>query len=796
MIGSRCSAILGLAVLVSAAVSTQAQQAQRSTHIGYVYPAGGQQGATFEAVIGGQYLTGVNSVDVSGGGIEARIVELIQPIAGKELNELRIKIDELLARRAVVKNDFRALEAFRSFKNAKSVKTDKADEDQELAALKKKYAGATWTAADEAQLLEIRKKMSSAVRRPANPAIGELAVVQVTIAADAQPGRRELRIATPTALSNPLVVHIGQLPEFSAPASKNLSEQKSSIAKTAVAPKNRGQAAELKVTLPAVINGQILPGKLDRYRFTASRGQKLVVAAQARELIPYIADAVPGWFQATLAVYDDQGKELAYTDDYQFHPDPVLYAEIPADGEYVVEIKDAIYRGREDFVYRITIGELPFVTGVFPLGGPAGQQATVELTGWNLPQTKLTVDNAARAPGLYALGEPAAGWLSGVLPFAVDALPECLEAEPNSQQAQAQPVAAPLILNGRIQPADDVDVFCFEAHAGDEIVAEVQARRLNSPLDSVLKLTDASGQQLAMNDDHEDKAAGLTTHHADSRLSLKLPADGKYYLQLSDMQHQGGPEYGYRLRISPPQPDFELRVVPASISARAGASVPLTVYALRKDGFAGEITLALQDAPAGFSLSGNRLAGDLEMVPVTLSVPSSSTSGPVSLTLEGRATVAGREVARPVVPAEDMMQAFAYRHLVPAQALRVAVSGRDSARSAVKILGQLPARIPAGGSGRVLLGIPPNVPLDRIAVTLRDPPEGIRIESVARSDQGVAVRIQSDAAKVQPGQKGNLILMASGKTAGASKAKSGKAKFPPTVTLPAVPYEIVEPTER
>ena len=39
-----------------------------------------------------------------------------------------------------------------------------------------------------------------------------------------------------------------------------------------------------------------------------------------------------------------------------------------------MEIKDALYRGREDFVYRITIGELPFVTGIFPLGGRAGAQ--------------------------------------------------------------------------------------------------------------------------------------------------------------------------------------------------------------------------------------------------------------------------------------------------------------------------------------------------------------------------------------------------------------------------------------
>ena len=42
---------------------------------------------------------------------------------------------------------------------------------------------------------------------------------------------------------------------------------------------------------------------------------------------------------------------------------------------------------------------------------------------------------------------------------------------------------------------------------------------------------------------------------------------------------------------------------------RGGATVPIAVYALRKDGFAGEIELALKDAPAGFSLAECRKAG-------------------------------------------------------------------------------------------------------------------------------------------------------------------------------------------
>jgi hypothetical protein len=48
---------------------------------------------------------------------------------------------------------------------------------------------------------------------------------------------------------------------------------------------------------------------------------------------------------------------------------------------------------------------------------------------------------------------------------------------------------------------------------------------------------------LAFNDDHEDKASALSTHHADSLIQATLPADGSYYLRLGDAQHEGGSEY-------------------------------------------------------------------------------------------------------------------------------------------------------------------------------------------------------------------------------------------------------------
>ena len=169
-----------------------------------------------------------------------------------------------------------------------------------------------------------------------------------------------------------------------------------------------------------------------------SKGQQLVIAASARELIPYIADAVPGWFQAALTLYDAKGNELAYADHYRFHPDPVLYYEIPADGQYIVEIHDSIYRGREDFVYRITVGELPFVTEHLPAGRPAGARTAVEVQGWNLPATRLVARLQGQEPGVYPLAVHQDGLVSNAVPFAVDTLPECLEKEPNNR-AGARP---------------------------------------------------------------------------------------------------------------------------------------------------------------------------------------------------------------------------------------------------------------------------------------------------------------------------------------------------------------------
>ncbi|MEI6177215.1 MAG: PPC domain-containing protein, partial [Verrucomicrobiota bacterium] len=483
---------------------------------------------------------------------------------------------------------------------------------------------------------------------------------------------RELRLATPRGVSNPLSFMVGQVPESS--RKPMISATLQVLGKEASALRKRPpEEAERSITLPCTVNGQIASGEVNRYRFQAKKGQRLVISTLARQLIPYVADAVPGWFQPVLALYDANGKEQAYVDDYQFKPDPVILFEVPKDGEYVCAIRDAIYRGREDFVYRITIGEMPFITGIFPLGGPLGAARLSKIPGWGLSGAKLDMPPANAGPGVVEISANKAGLVSNRVPFELDRLPEVLEKEPNNKIADAQQITLPVIINGRIEKPDDGDVFCFTGKANDPVVIEVRARRLDSPLDSVIKLTDATGKVIAFNDDCEDLTAGTNTHHADSYLMTQLPADGNYFVHIGDTARHSGEEYSYRLRISAPRPDFELRVVPSSASFAIKTGATVSVYAVRKDGFTGPIKLTLKNPPPEFTAGPVTIPENQPLAKFYFKGSATPTTTPVELSIVGSAMLGTQEATRDAVPAEDRMQAFLWRHLVPANDLKVLV---------------------------------------------------------------------------------------------------------------------------
>ena len=753
--------VIAMLVLLAIVLPSQGQrQDDGPPHIAYVYPAGGQRGTTNQVVVGGQFLDGVYKAYLSGRGIQVAVVTHTRPLALHEHHDLMIKLQQL--------------------QKARGGDVPNASNNE---------PAAKWTNAQEnlLQLIRLRLANSTVTGRLPNPALADVVTLRITLSPNAELGERELRLLTPRGLTNPLKYFVGQLPEIMEKPFVNVRGDGDK--KPAATP-----AKEMRITPPATINGQILPGGINRYRFVARQGQRLVAAVSARSLNPYLPDTVPGWVQATMKLSDAAGQELEYADHCQFSPDPVLYYTIPKAGEYTLEIRDSLYRGRDDFVYRITLGEQPFVAGIFPLGGQTDHPATVTLRGANLPVNQVTLNTHGNLPGIYPVPVCQGDGVHNNALFAVDTLPECFEKEPNDDPATAQLVTLPIIVNGHIDAPGDKDVFRFEGRFGQTIVAEVVARRLNSPLDSLLIMADAAGKQLASNDDYEDKGAGLLTQQADSYLRITLPADGTYYLHLRDTLGQGGPDYVYRLRLSEPRPDFQLRIVPSSINARAGANTLLTVYALRRDGFTNAIAFALKDAPKGFQLSGGQVPANQDQAKLTLTVPPTPTTDPINLTVEGYAQIGHQKIVRRAVPADDLMQAFAYRHLVVAHDLKVAVLEQFT-RNTGRILGDTPIKIPAGKTARVRIWLSTNMLLAEPELELCQAPKGITITDTYPVRENIELVLQSNAAMVKPGQKGTLLVKVIGQRPRGrdqNQSVSNRSRVP-LGTLPPIPFEIVAP---
>lgn len=657
--------VWGLALLVTAASSAWAQ----NQYIGYVYPAGGQQGATYPIRLGGQGLLHASDVVVSGEGVSVRLVDYYRVMDNQELALLRQQLAELKKQEIAVDDVMATKMAWFEFPGyigpEVAAPAAAADATADPASSEKEVA--------KRNLIErIERLFAEDERTPAVRSQTELVFAEVTVDPDAKPGRREIRVITKRGVSNALPFYVGQVPEVARKPMKTCPLPV--LGKEHLAQRKRPpEEEEMQISVPCTMNGQIAAGEVNRYRFEATQGQRLVISVRARELVPYVADGVPGWLQAVLRLFDANGREVAYNDDFRCNPDPVIYYEVPEDGQYVLTINEALFRGRESFVYRITIGELPFVTSIFPLGGRVGEPVRIETDGWNLDGTTLAPPPIDAQPGNYWIAATNRELVANEVPFALDTLPECLEQESNDDPSQAQKVSLPIIINGRADRPGDWDIFEVEGRAGETIVAEVQARRLGSPFDSFLKVTNAEGKIIALNDDHYDAASGWNTDHADSYLMVKLPADGKYFIHLGDTPRRGGNEYAYRLRISHPQPDFVLRLIPSRVCIPSKGTANLTVFAIRRDGFDGPIKLSIKELPEGLTSSGATLAAKQEVVALAVRSSVQATEEPLNLTVLGTANIGDQEIVREAVPAEDRMQAFLWRHLLPAETLPVLV---------------------------------------------------------------------------------------------------------------------------
>ncbi|HEY7510010.1 MAG TPA: hypothetical protein VIG50_07130, partial [Vicinamibacteria bacterium] len=194
--------------------------------------------------------------------------------------------------------------------------------------------------------------------------------VEVTVGPDVPLGRHSFRLLTPLGATN--------LANFAVGA----------VAEAAEAEPNDAADAAQVVRLPVTVNGTIEKANdLDRYRFDARAGQQVVFDVMAAR--------IGSGLDATVTLRDAAGGVVARADDFRGRTDSLLAHRFERAGTYTLEIADGLGGGGTGHFYRLTAGELPYVTDVFPLGLRRGSATAVTLAGFNLASTTVKVDAPA-----------------------------------------------------------------------------------------------------------------------------------------------------------------------------------------------------------------------------------------------------------------------------------------------------------------------------------------------------------------------------------------------------------------
>src|ERR1019366_6537217 len=187
---------------------------------------------------------------------------------------------------------------------------------------------------------------------------------------------------------------------------------------------------------------------------------------------------------------------------------------------------------------------VPRLNSIFPCGARQGTSVECVIAGGDLQGAtglyfshagitakpagvnKFMVTVAPDVPiGQYDVRVVSPLGLSNFRAFVVGDWPEVVEKEPNNEPAQAQRVSLPVVINGRMDGATDIDHYVFTAKKGERVLINCWAWRIDSQMDATLMLFDAKGKELAYNGDYSGK---------DPFLDFTVPADGDYTLKIWD----------------------------------------------------------------------------------------------------------------------------------------------------------------------------------------------------------------------------------------------------------------------
>lgn len=425
------------------------------------------------------------------------------------------------------------------------------------------------------------------------PKDGNNVLAKLAIAPDARLGEHQLRARTAGGITVLRSFFVGQFPAVAEIEPNNSFDQPQKI--------------ELNTTVEGVAGDE----DEDFYVCSLKKGQRLSVEVEGMRLGRKM-------FDTYVAILDPKRFEIAACDDAPLlRTDSFVSIIAPEDGDYRIVVREAAYEGNDNCQYRLHIGTFPRPKAIFPLGGKPGETIDFTFTGDPSGPIQKTVTLPANAvspfpitPDHDGLSAPSPHWIT------VSSLESVRESPGNQEQKSAVAMPAiPCAAHGILAEGESSDWFKFTAKKDENLTIRVVARELRSPLDSVLSLFDAAGKRLAGNDDQGAP---------DSKLAWTCPADGDYFLQLSDQLKRGGVDFTYRIEIERKSPSLALTMpVVERNNSQKWKTFPVprgnryaAVINLAKENIACDALFEANGLPAGITLKRPPIPRSLTSFPV------------------------------------------------------------------------------------------------------------------------------------------------------------------------------------
>jgi hypothetical protein len=442
------------------------------------------------------------------------------------------------------------------------------------------------------------------------------AAVKVTfaISPDCRLGEHAFRIRTASGISELRTFWIGAMPVVDEKEPNSEYEKPQPIA--------------LNTTVHGVVDSE----DQDYFVVECKKGQRLSVEVEAMRLGITV-------FDPFVAILDAKRFEMVTNDDSPLiGQDSGCSVVIPADGKYIVLVRESAFGGNGGCQYRAHIGNFPRPTAVVPAGGKPNEELEVTFLGDPAGPIKQKVKVPADMsdPNWRLHCQTPDGINPTGFKFRVVDVPNVFETPNNSTAAAVMvpPVAAPLAFNGVIAAPAETDYFKFTAKKGQVFDLHCYARRIGSPLDPVLYFGNAAGAAITGNDD----AIG-----PDSYFRITIPEDGIYTVWVHDHLKKGGADYFYRIELTPVQPMVSTTLPkvdgnnPANqdrqwITVPKGNRFAALLVGNRAE-FGGPLTMSLGQLPPGLTMSGEVMDPGLNVVPFVFEAKPDAAIGGVLTTI-------------------------------------------------------------------------------------------------------------------------------------------------------------------